>query len=86
MLCSEQTIKTKKTKTRNEVKPMARYEINSTGPDCWSILRLDTGKYVVVNESRAVCDGVLDRLQGRISPDCSELQEIADSILNAEKR
>jgi len=65
---------------------MARYEINKTGTDCWSILRVDTGKYVVLNESRAVCDGVLDRIEGRIAPDCSELQEVADSILNAEKK
>ena len=58
-----------------------RYEINLTGPDCYSLLNVRTGKYVVCNESMTVCSNVKQSLE-HSATGLSECDEVARAIEN----
>ena len=57
---------------------MARYEMNKTGKDVFSVLDKKTGKYVVINEGYQICANTEYNLNH--GSDVSGCGEIADSI------
>ena len=61
-----------------------RYEINTTGPNIYSLLDTKTGKYVVVNETMTVCSNVKWSIEtgGHGSSECDE---VARQIIATEK-
>ena len=61
-----------------------RYEINTTGPNIYSLLNTKTGKYVVVNETMTVCSNVKWSIEtgGHGSSECAD---VARQIIASEK-